>query len=126
MKAGREADDREEMCAAARLNWRLWTILQADLLDPNSPVPEEIRLNMLRLAQYVDSRTVDFLGDPVANKLDVLIAINREIAGGMFTRPPEATETIATLAAGIAPPLPVGAARATAIGKAAPSVRIST
>jgi flagellar protein FlaF len=125
MKAGREAEDREEMCQAARLNWRLWTILQADLLDPNSPVPEEIRLNMLRLAQYVDSRTVDFLGDPVANKLDILIAINREIAGGMFTTPPQASEAIATLAAGIAPP-PVGAAEATAIGQAATPVRIST
>ena len=34
MKAGQVSADRGEILAAARLNWRLWTILQSALLEP--------------------------------------------------------------------------------------------
>lgn len=84
---------------AARLNWRLWTIIQSELLDPASPVPLDIRNNVLSLARFVDAQTVDFLGDPAPAKLDVLIAINRELAAGLH-----APGSVAVAEAGAADP----------------------
>jgi flagellar protein FlaF len=75
------------MLAAARLNWRLWTIIQSELLDPVSTVPLEIRTNVLSLSRFVDATTVDFVADPLAAKLDSLIAINRELASGLYANP---------------------------------------
>lgn len=88
MMESREGDDVEAMLTAARLNWRLWTILQADLLAPECTVPDEVRGHVLSLAQFVDRHTLDVIAVPRAEKLDVLIAINRELAGGLYTRVP--------------------------------------
>ena len=87
------------MLEAVRVNWRLWTILQAELLDPQCQLPDELRGNVLSLAQFIDKHTVDIIAEPKPEKLDVLIAINRELAGGLFTMPPEAGETAETGAA---------------------------
>ena len=73
----------DEMKAAVRLNWRLWTIFQADLLSPNSQVPLDIRQNILSLANFIDKHSIDFMGDPNPANVDVLININREISGGL-------------------------------------------
>jgi flagellar protein FlaF len=81
------------MLEAVRVNWRLWTILQAELLDPECQLPDELRSNVLSLAQFIDRHTVDIIAEPKPEKLDVLIAINRELAGGLFTIPAEAGET---------------------------------
>jgi flagellar protein FlaF len=57
MKAGQVSADRGEILAATRLNWRLWTILQSALLEPECSVPAELRNNMLSLARLVDKQT---------------------------------------------------------------------
>jgi flagellar protein FlaF len=92
MKSSQAANDREQMLNAARLNWRLWTILQAELLNPQSPVPVDVRDNVLSLARFIDGRMLDFIAEPEPAKLDPLIAINRELAAGLFTEalPPSA------------------------------------
>jgi flagellar biosynthesis activator protein FlaF len=87
MKAARDANDREAMLFAVRINWRLWTIIQAELLDPQCTVPMDLRTNVLSLAQFVDKHSVETIGKPSPKRLDVLIAINRELAGGLFTTP---------------------------------------
>ena len=87
MMSAKEQNDRDAMLEATRLNWRLWTIIQADLLDPECTVPDEIRSNMISLANFVDKHTVTFIRQPKADDLEVLININREIAGGLYTRP---------------------------------------
>lgn len=94
MKAGQASHDRDQLLAAARLNWRLWTILQSELLDPECPVPQPLRENLLSLAKFIDKRTVEFLAEPHGSKLDILISINREIAGGLYTTPGEAEAAI--------------------------------
>jgi flagellar protein FlaF len=96
------------MREALRLNWRLWTIFQADLtslLEPdaggNVPTPGEVTLNMLTLCQFIDKHTVAALSDPTPDKLQVLIDINRNIAAGLM-------ESLAQEAKGVAdssPPL---------------------
>ncbi|OAN45409.1 hypothetical protein A6A05_04585 [Magnetospirillum moscoviense] len=73
--------------AAIRLNWRLWTIFQAELTSPNTEVPMDLRMNMLSLCNFVDKTTVDIIADPVPAKAEILITINRNIAAGLFTTP---------------------------------------
>jgi len=67
-----------------RLNWRLWTIFQAELLREESDLPEDIRVNMLTLCNYVDKHTVKCLSEPSAENIVGLIDINRNIASGLL------------------------------------------
>ena len=76
--------------AALRLNWRLWTIFQSELVLERTDVPEEIRINMLTLCKFVDKHTVGALVNPTAEALTVLIDINRNIAAGLAQIPPGA------------------------------------
>lgn len=69
---------------ALRLNWRLWTIFQADLSLGENQMPEEIRNNMLTLCQFVDRFTVEALVEPQKRHIDTLVSINRNIASGLL------------------------------------------
>jgi len=89
-----------QLLQTVRTNWRLWTIIQANLLEPDCPVPLDIRGNVLSLSAFVDRHTVGIIADPQPGKLDVLIQINREIAAGLMAQPPTAS------AAKAAPPPP--------------------
>ena len=77
-------DVRRAVRDALRLNWRLWTIFQSELSADESPVPVEIRQNMLSLCNFVDSHTVQAMAEPTAEKISILIEINRNIATGLL------------------------------------------
>ena len=77
-------DDRDVYRAALRLNWRLWTIIQADVAGEGSPLPDEIRQNILSLSVFIDRHTVKALAEPDKTKLRILIDINRNIAAGLM------------------------------------------
>lgn len=102
--------------AALRLNWRLWTIFQAELTTERSDVPEELRINMLTLCKFVDKHTVGALVNPTPEAITVLIDINRNIAAGLAQVPPNAenAEPVAAPAPAPAPepatggPVPMG------------------
>jgi len=81
---GDEADRKLAMKTATRLNWRLWTIFQAELTIDNGDIERDLRVNMLTLCKFVDSHTVDILAKPTAEKLATLININRNIAAGLM------------------------------------------
>lgn len=85
--AGHDQDSKEQdqaMRAAIRLNWRLWTIFQAELTSARSETPEALRDNMLTLCQFVDKHTVDCLAEATPEKLRHLIDLNRNIAAGLM------------------------------------------
>lgn len=85
--AKQEPVDRNAMLETVRLNWRLWTIFQSEASSPDSPLPEEIKINVIKLCNFVDKHTVQILSDADPDKLDVLININRNIAAGLLTQP---------------------------------------
>lgn len=89
--AQKDPANKDAILGAMRLNWRLWTIFQAELSSPQCPLPSEIRQNVLSLCNFVDKMAVDILADPTPEKLNVLITINRELAAGLFATPPGAT-----------------------------------
>lgn len=82
-----DSGDEREMKAALRLNWQLWTIIQSELLSPNSTVPDDIRSNVLSLSNFIDKHTMEILRAPKPDALQVLININRELAGGLRDAP---------------------------------------
>lgn len=89
-EAQKSPEDVRAMKEIARLNWRLWTIFQAELTQADCPLPPEIRKNMLDLCNFVDKHTVRLLANPEPKAFDVLININRQIAAGLLTDAPAA------------------------------------
>lgn len=82
----------EEFLAAIRLNWRLWTIFQAEISSDTCPLPPEMRANMLSLSNFVDKTSVEIIADPQPEKADILVTINRHLAAGLFTPVPDGDE----------------------------------
>jgi flagellar biosynthesis activator protein FlaF len=70
--------------AALRANWRLWTIFQASLIEPDCALPTELRSNLLGLANFIDKQTVELLAERDSAKIDALININRQISEGLM------------------------------------------
>jgi flagellar biosynthesis activator protein FlaF len=88
-----------ERRAALRKNWRLWTIFQAGLLDPDCQMPAATRSNLIGLSNFIDRHTAAVLVDGDPEKIDVLVNINRQISEGLLdgqratTAPANASQT---------------------------------
>ncbi len=89
MKDAQKSGDPEVIRAAVRLNWQLWTIIQAELLSPQCTTPIDLRSNVLSLAKFIDKQIVEVISDAKSEKLDILITINRELASGLYETPKE-------------------------------------
>lgn len=89
IRVGQSSDpfDSARFLDAVRLNWRLWTVFQAEISGPDCTLPADIRSNMLSLCNFVDKTTVALILDPQPAKADILITINREIAAGLLSTP---------------------------------------
>jgi len=74
----------EAFRVALRRNWRLWTIFQASLLDPECTLPSEVRSNLLGLANFIDKHTAALLANPDPNQVEALVNINRQISEGLL------------------------------------------
>ena len=74
----------EEFRAALRANWRLWTIFQASLIEPDCGLPNEVRGNLLGLANFIDKTTVELLVEREPKRVDALVNINRQISEGLL------------------------------------------
>ena len=78
----------EDFSKALRFNHLLWTIIQADLTEPDNNLPAEIKANVMSLSIFVDKHTTKALRTLAAADLDVLININRNLAAGLRTTAP--------------------------------------
>ena len=77
--------DRNMVRDALRLNWRLWTILQAELtITVNPEMSDDVRENMLTLCKFVDEHTASILSAPTPESIITLVDINRNIASGLL------------------------------------------
>ncbi|AUN32039.1 flagellar biosynthesis regulator FlaF [Niveispirillum cyanobacteriorum] len=100
----RQAPENPDLLRQAlSLNQRLWTIFQTSMVDPECPLPKDIRDNVLALSIIVDRQTFDRLIDLDVNKLDRLIDINRAVATGLSQRPAASAASPAAASAS-APP----------------------
>jgi len=77
--------DLEAYTQALRFNHLLWTIMQADITEPENQLPPEIKANVMSLSIFVDKQTNKALRSSDPKDLDVLININRNLAAGLRT-----------------------------------------
>ncbi|MHA1523038.1 MAG: flagellar biosynthesis regulator FlaF [Alphaproteobacteria bacterium] len=68
-------------------NRKLWSVFVASVAEASNPLPQAIRNNVASLSVFIFNHTIDTQLTPVADKLDVLITINREIAAGLRSSP---------------------------------------
>jgi flagellar protein FlaF len=91
--AKKQTGNIEEFAKALRFNHLLWTIIQADLTEPDNQLPPEIKANVMSLSIFVDKQTTKALRSSSAGDLDVLININRNLAAGLRTTAETAGQT---------------------------------
>ena len=94
--AKKVSNNINEYSKALRFNHLLWTIIQADLTDPENQLPPEIKANVMSLSIFVDKQTTKALRSSVPTDLDVLININRNLAAGLRSTPGAAPAEPAT------------------------------
>jgi len=91
-RAWDEPGRAQRLAEALRYNQRLWTFFQTELASNDSPLPVELRQNLLRLSAFVDRRTFELMARPDASGLQALVEIDRNIASGLAT-PSQAPES---------------------------------
>jgi flagellar protein FlaF len=92
-EAKQKTGNIEEYSKALRFNHLLWTIIQADLTEPENQLPNEIKANIMSLSIFVDKQTTKAMRSSNAVDLEVLININRNLAAGLRTTPQTASTT---------------------------------
>ena len=74
---------RHELGSALAFNRKLWTVFLGSVTGEESTLPKPLRENIANLGLFVMKQTMTIQAEPSANKLTVLININREIAAGL-------------------------------------------
>jgi flagellar protein FlaF len=88
-----ESEDREaKLEEALKFNQRIWSIFQAELSKDDNPMPNEIKVNLLRLSAFIDKRLFEVMAEPQPEKLKIVIDINNNIAAGLRNAPVTASE----------------------------------
>lgn len=79
---------RDVLEESLKYNRKIWLMFYDTALEnPEGDRPNDLRSNIINLANFVFKREGDILANPQKQKLDVLVNINREIAAGLMTQP---------------------------------------
>jgi flagellar protein FlaF len=76
-------DRKNRLDAALKYNQRIWSIFQAEISKSDNPLPINIKRNIMYLSRFIDQRIFDTMAFPDANKLNIIIKINQNIAAGL-------------------------------------------
>ena len=81
-------DDRpkDSLGDAMTYNRQIWVLFYDTALEnKDEGRPNDLRSNIVNLANFIFKREVDILANPKKEKLNILISINREISAGLMT-----------------------------------------
>ncbi|HIJ88384.1 MAG TPA: flagellar biosynthesis regulator FlaF [Desulfuromonadales bacterium] len=82
------APDRDhKLLEAVKFNQKVWSFFQAELSDPENPLPSNLREDILNLSIFIDKRLFEVLAYPNPEKLAIIIDIDFNIAAGLRTTP---------------------------------------
>jgi flagellar protein FlaF len=80
----------EVIHATLKYNRQIWMMFYDTAVEnPEEARPGDLRSNIINLANFIFKREMEILSQPTKDKLDVLININKEIAAGLMTKPPQ-------------------------------------
>ena len=83
-----DAPDRDSRLEEAlRYNQRIWSIFQSELSQEDHELPKKLRLDILRLAAFIDRRIFETMAFPSPEKLKIVIDINNNLAAGLRSSP---------------------------------------
>lgn len=83
-----DASDRDaKLLEAIKFNQKVWSFFQAELSDPENPLPTNLRQDILNLSIFVDKRLFEVMALPEKEKLDIVVDIDFNIAAGLRTKP---------------------------------------
>ena len=79
--------NRDVLEATLKYNRQIWMMFYDTAIEnPEGDRPNELRSNIINLANFIFKREIEILAAPKKEKLDVLININREIAAGLMAQ----------------------------------------
>lgn len=80
------APDRDQkLLEAVKFNQKVWSFFQAELSDPENPLPVNLREDILNLSIFIDKRLFEVMAFPDPEKLAIVIDIDFNIAAGLRT-----------------------------------------
>ncbi len=78
-----ELERTDRLFEALRINTLLWSIYQSEITTEGSPLPRQLRQDLLTLSLFIDKRTKEIMCYPEPEKLTILININMNLAAGL-------------------------------------------
>lgn len=76
-------DNKQRLDEALEYNQKIWSIFQAEVSNPENPLPNKLKIDILQLSQYVDKKIFKAIAFPAPENLDMIIKINQNIAAGL-------------------------------------------
>ena len=78
-----------------KYNRQVWMVFYDTMIEnPEGDKPNDLRSNIINLANFIFKRELEILRAPQKEKIDILVSINREIAAGLMqSQKQAATET---------------------------------
>lgn len=80
-------DHEQKLLEAVKFNQKVWSFFQAELSDPDNPLPKNLREDILNLSIFIDKRLFEVMANPDKDKLQIVIDIDFNIAAGLRTTP---------------------------------------
>ena len=77
------SDIKNKLDEALKFNQRIWSIFQEELSTEDNPLPQKLKKDILALSIFIDKRIFDVMAYPSPEKLNIIIAINQNIAAGL-------------------------------------------
>lgn len=72
---------------ALKFNRRIWILFYDNAVSGSDQAQSKtLSTNVINLANFVFKRSTEILASPEADKLNILISINREVATGLMSR----------------------------------------
>ncbi len=70
-----------------KYNRQIWMMFYDTALEnPEDDRPNDLRSNIINLANFIFKREIEIMSQPEKEKLNILISINRDIAAGLMAR----------------------------------------
>ena len=82
-----DPDHISKLTEAVKFNQKVWSFFQAELSDPENPLPKNLREDILNLSIFIDKRLYEILAFPTPEKLSIVIDINFNLAAGLLAKP---------------------------------------
>jgi flagellar protein FlaF len=82
-----ESVNSEIIESTLKYNRQIWMVFYDTAMEnPEGNRPNDLRSNIVNLANFIFKREIDIMAKPQKHKLDVLININHEIAAGLMAK----------------------------------------